>query len=157
MSHVLPHTPRVYHPRELSREEQTSTIKRGSPEGSSPNERRSCSPSGGRGRLPSVSAFSGSCSTSASSPTRDCSPTASRGYSHQASTPPRKAARHRRAGGACTRRAPRLGGAAHHQRTARSGLLFVGCCSLLGSRGARLVRVALGGDRSPSVSTTLRG
>ena len=76
MSHALSHTPRVHHLRELSREEQTSTIK----EGSTPNEQRSCSPLAGRGRSPTASDCPGSCSTSASSPTRDCS--------HLASTPP---------------------------------------------------------------------
>ena len=85
MSHALSHIPRVHHPRELSREEQTSTIKGESPEGSTPNEQRSCSPSTGRGRLPP-----------ASDCPRNCSPSVNRGCSHQASTCPGGAARHRR-------------------------------------------------------------
>ena len=89
MSHALSHSPHVHHPRELSREEQTRTIKGGSTEGSTPNEQRSCSPFTSRCHLPSTSDYPESCSTSASRLTRDCSPLASRGCSHLSSTPPR--------------------------------------------------------------------
>ena len=88
MSHALSHTPRVHHPCKLSREEQTSTIRGGSQEGSMPNKQRSRSPLAGRGRLPSASDCLGSFSTSASKLTRDCSPSANKGCSHQASTRP---------------------------------------------------------------------